>query len=324
MEAAVQDAAAQAAAESAALDTVVRDLATELNKPPFSFDPGTTRKGTIISVSPYAIPPTISVQLSGDTSTTIDSVRFTGTFTPVVGDVVLLEKQGTDIWASGKIATFDITPADGGQWLAPTLSAGFTTAGNSQGALFYARVWRDGGWKITWKGAVARSSGTTVVAAGVMGADWRPGSKKTLFAPSSDGGCMVDFAINGTISLGLVTTTTSSVDPVDNTTSVDPADVTSSDDAGYSNSSDAGYSGVNDAGYSDVRLSGYLSAGGSDLGHQHYTGGHQHYTGSHQHYTGSHNHGVLGSHSHGVTGSHSHSATANPTWVSFDGLEYWA
>lgn len=83
----------------------LRGLASELQKDPLPFDPSTIRKGTVTAVDFVSTPPTISVQLSGDTTTTIAGVRIYNGYVPVVSDTVLLLKQGTDLLAWGKVAT---------------------------------------------------------------------------------------------------------------------------------------------------------------------------------------------------------------------------
>lgn len=84
-------------------DDDLRRLATVLQQSGLSFDPVTMRKATVTAVSLAATPPTVSILLSGDTTTTIDGVRIHRTYTaPAVGDTVLVIKQGKDIlaWSS--------------------------------------------------------------------------------------------------------------------------------------------------------------------------------------------------------------------------------
>lgn len=83
----------------------IRDLAAELQKNPLSFDPSTMRKATVTAVDFVSTPPTISVQLSGDTTTTIPGIRVYNGYVPVVADSVLLVKQGRELLAWGKVAT---------------------------------------------------------------------------------------------------------------------------------------------------------------------------------------------------------------------------
>lgn len=60
--------------------------------------------GLVTSVNMTATPPTISVQINGDTSTTIDGVPYTNGYYPVVGDTCVLLRQGTDLLALTRVA----------------------------------------------------------------------------------------------------------------------------------------------------------------------------------------------------------------------------
>jgi hypothetical protein len=152
----------------------------------------------------------------------------------------------------------------------------------------------------------------------VQGA-WVVGGNANLFVLPSSHRPSVDrrfvIANNGTMGFNLVQVSASSgqvsivngFTTTDNagtgsTSSVDPVDNTTYNDAGWSNNSDAGWSG-----------------GDSPL----VTTGHSHYTGAHSHYTGSHNHGVVGSHSHSGP-NHSHSISPSlPGTVWFDSVEFF-
>lgn len=60
--------------------------------------------GLVTTVSAGITPPTISVQINGDTSTTIDGVAYDNAYVPVVGDTCMLLRQGTDLVALGRVA----------------------------------------------------------------------------------------------------------------------------------------------------------------------------------------------------------------------------
>lgn len=83
----------------------MRDLAAELQKDGLTFDPATMRKATVTAVDFVSTPPTISVQLSGDTTVTVPGVRILNGYVPAVSDSVLLVKQGRDVLAWGRVAT---------------------------------------------------------------------------------------------------------------------------------------------------------------------------------------------------------------------------
>lgn len=280
--------------EQAALDASqekqLRDLATQITQmAKLGFDPMTIRKGIIGAVSDTTSPPTVSLNISGDTDTLVAQVRTLNNYTPLTGQTVLLAKQGTEIFILGAIAATspmnvggDSIPDNG--WRQSPLTAG-SHGGNGNGDVYYRRVLDHGSWKMQWRGGW-NVSGTTMIGSGeALDTDFRPSSKRSVLAARSATSSNVvqfDFMTDGTVVLVGGTTAPSSVSsaPGGTTDSVDPIDSTT------------------------TALSGYLSQGGSDLGHSH---------------------GVVGSHYHDIfVDSHSHSiAVAAPTWVSLNGLEYF-
>lgn len=85
-------------------NTELRQLATELQKPQITFDPSTVLKGQVTAINSAVTPPTVTVLISGDTSTPIVDVRYSSLYYPHVNDVVLLLKQGTDLMVLCTIA----------------------------------------------------------------------------------------------------------------------------------------------------------------------------------------------------------------------------
>lgn len=116
----------ESAAASAAVHTQARELATTLAATPQIS--AMCVKGVVTSVVNPGVPPTISVQIGGDTTTTIDNVRFIDSYSPVVGDTCLLIKQESGVFALGQMNDFS-TVAECG-WTAPTLGSGFVTNTN--------------------------------------------------------------------------------------------------------------------------------------------------------------------------------------------------
>lgn len=70
--------------------------------------------------------PYITVQVDGDTSTSIENVRHLEAYSPVVGDTCSMLKQGSDLLAIGRVNTTTASPALNG-WVTPTLATGFTS-----------------------------------------------------------------------------------------------------------------------------------------------------------------------------------------------------
>jgi hypothetical protein len=83
----------------------LRALAMELQKSGLTFDPARGRKGTITAVSLATSPPTVTLQLSGDTTVSIPGVRVLRTYTPAVNDTAILLDQGNELLALGTVAT---------------------------------------------------------------------------------------------------------------------------------------------------------------------------------------------------------------------------
>lgn len=200
-ETAAQDAAAAAQAADAAQTDAIRELAAEIAKQAvLDFDPATIRKGVITAIADTSAPPTISVQISGDTTTTIDGIRYVDSYAPAVGDTALIIKQGTDLVALGRIAAAFSATA----WTVVTLGAGFTHNGNSNGNVRYRKVWDNGSPKMQWRGGAGRSSGTTVVST-PLASGYRPVDLVSVtVARSATGGSNVvklDFKPDGTVEM---------------------------------------------------------------------------------------------------------------------------
>lgn len=82
----------------------LRELASELQKDSLGFNPATIRKATITAANLTSTPPVVSIQLSGDTTTTIPNVRIQRNYVPLVGDTALILKQGNELLACPPVA----------------------------------------------------------------------------------------------------------------------------------------------------------------------------------------------------------------------------
>ncbi|MFF8831393.1 hypothetical protein [Streptomyces sp. NPDC015131] len=265
-------AAVQQARQAATQHWAVRDLAIEIGKQArLGFDPMTKRKGIITAVSAATTPPTISVQISGDTTVTIDGVRFEDTYSPRVGTTVLLEKQGADLLAVGHVA--DLAGAAAGGWTTASLTSGWAHNGNNMGDVQYRRVMDHGSWKMQWRGGVDVGSGTAVLST-ALATDFRPSSVRPILAARDATGAVavrLDFTTSGTVTV------------VGGTTGP--------------NSGGSGFTSLVDL--SNSTGDGY---GNGDLN--------------------PHTHPIaFADHDHSIP-SHSHSVTA-PSWISFNGIEYF-
>lgn len=331
-EAAVQDQAQAQEAAAAELASQIRELATEIAKQAvLDFDPATIRKGTVTAIAKTATPPTLSVQISGDTTTTIDGVRYIEGYNPVVGDVVQLFKQGTDLNAFGKIAE----AFSESTWTLAPLGSGWTHNGYSGGNVMYRKVWDHGSPKMVWKGVAARSGGTAVLSA-ALASTYRPAALRPLLAARTGVGgsnaVKLDFAADGSVTMVGGTTA-----PNGGTTS------TSADHTHQIQNSDHFHGDTSSEGSHTHGIANNDHNHGSPTGT---TSGHSHSIATTTHKHGSaadgepggttsvnnHAHSIpTSSHTHGTNGAlsdgaHSHTADPSvddPTWISFNGIEYY-
>jgi hypothetical protein len=252
------------------------------------FDPTTIVKGIVTAVNTTGSPPTVTINISGDTTTAIASIRILNNYSPVVGHTVLIAKQGADIVVLGHVADLGGAAVSNGAggWVKATLAGGSHNA-DSQGDVYYRRILDHGAWKMQWQGGWG-VSGTVMVTA--LDAEYRPRVKRPLLAARqfSTGAtaCHMVFHTDGKVEMqgatqainsGTVSGDIGFTDPIDNTTYVDPVDFSTADA----------------------------------------TDGHSHGV------VGGHDHGVVGGHDHSFSGgAHTHPVTA-PTWVSLNGLEYF-
>lgn len=289
---------AQAAASAAAQQhQQARDLATAIQQVNKN-DPGMLEKGVVTAVVNPGTPPTISVQLGGDTSTTIGNVRFMDSYSPVVGDTVVLAKQDGGLLALGQVADASTVTENG--WTAPTLGGGFTTF--SFDPVLYRMIVDNGSNKIQMRGRVDITG--TPSALWTMPAGMRPlfDMAPILIAREFGGGshvAIIDVKATGAIVLS------------GGTVGVKDVDV----DSGGSGTSGGTAMGTLDA---NIQHTHFSSDGPNPATPSSWTTGLN--TGSQVHF---HN---ANSHSHS-TPSHSHTNTLTPvtfpTFISFNGVEYF-
>lgn len=139
---------AQAAAtKSNLITTQARSLATLLTDVPEVS--ARMMKGIVTAVDFTSNPPVLSMQLGGDTTTTITAVRFLDSYSPVVGDTCIILKQGPDVLALGQVADVGTESENG--WNAPSLNSGFSAGLDTP---YYRLVVDHGHKKIQLRGRV--------------------------------------------------------------------------------------------------------------------------------------------------------------------------
>jgi hypothetical protein len=183
------------ASDEAARAEAIRSLAKTLAPP----DTTTCSliKGVVTAVSTF----TCSAQLGGDTSTTIDGIRYFLPYLPTVGDVVQLLKQGSDIVALGKVDNTTDSTSRG--WTTPTLASGFTHSADT----IQFRVFVDRGVKyLEIKGSCTIGSPTyssNVATMFTLPAGFRPLLNSSILLPRDSGGLCVkiNFLTSGVVQL---------------------------------------------------------------------------------------------------------------------------
>jgi hypothetical protein len=311
-------------------DSELRTLVQELVKQSqLGFDPTTMRKGIITAVNPFFVgTPTVDLTMSGDDTVVIPGVRFLDSYSPLVGDSVLVMKQGADIMVLGRVAIGISTDVG---WVQATLASGFTHDSGSLGALTYRRVWDNGSWKVQFRGGVLRSANETVISA--LPADFRPPSRATVLGARGHGGgsvaIQIQFETNGAVLLSGNTFNIAMGSPdtlIQNTGNVGSSTPTLIQNTGTfgSNTVKGSNEGTNNT--SDNADNTFSSVTGDHNHAIHHT----HFGPLHSHYCGAHVHDM--NHSHAVNGhihdmNHSHTggaATVTATdWISFHGVEYF-
>ena len=274
--------------EQAALDAAqekqLRDLAAQIAQmSKLGFDPMTIRKGTVVAVNDAATPPTVSINISGDTSTLVSQVRTLNNYTPLIGQTVLIGKQGAEIFLLGSIASINPRSAvassstDNG-WVLADLSNG--SHGGNDNDVYYRRVLDHGSWKMQWRGVWNPSGDTVMLDPGVLDPDYRPTSYRAINCARNSSGSVnvrLDFNADG----GVVVLT------------------------GTPSASSGGAGGFSLGNHSHgIDWDGDADGGGADHNHFGTTWGGGGFS--------------IGNHSHSVSVSIDY-----PTWISLNGVEYF-
>lgn len=198
------DGSVPAVPSSSGDSSAIRDLARALAPEAATFETSALRKGSVVDTFYQTGSTTITVTLSGDT-TEIPDIACISTYSPQIGDVVILAKQGNGLLAIGAAS------ATGG-WITASLNSGFTHDITARGNLMYRVVQDHGTLKMQWRGAVLRSANTTVCS---VGDAYRPSTFISVIACRTAVGGLndvkIDFSTSGTVEL--VGTTTSQ--PID-------------------------------------------------------------------------------------------------------------
>lgn len=261
-------------------------------------------KGVITATQIGGTPPTVSVQLDGDTSVSVSDVRFMDHVTPVVGDTVFMIRQKDGLMIFGQCATAQSHAMNG--WVTPTLASGWSVY--SADPLMYRVVLDNGSKKVQWRGRATVSSGTPSLIT-TVDAIARPLFQLApiLVARGFGGGsnvAQIDVLGNGNINLVGAT-----------------VGIKSTDTATH-NSGTANTGAMNGTVTATSFSSGYGLVNGEEGTGQPFNGdtGSAHRHGmAHGHFVGGHTH-VQTVHFHGIDPA---TPVDFPDFVSFNGVEYF-
>lgn len=278
------------AQQDAETERQLRDLAAQIAAmTKLSFDPTTIRKAIVVAVADTATPPTVSLNISGDSQALVTEVRTLNNFTPLVGQTVLIAKQGAEIFILGGIASISPKTASGqpavmdNGWIKATLSNG--SHGGGADDVYYRRVLDHGAWKMQWRGIWNNPTVNTMIGTSdALDPEFRPAKNRPIsVARNYNSGAFftvtmrLDFGDDGQVTL---------------------------------------YNSRFGTASANVALGG--STGGADTAHHHQAPGHTSADGYSDYDTPDHGHGWSdnASHSHGISMDF-------PSWVSLNGVEYF-
>lgn len=319
----------------------LQELAKEIIKQTsLGYTPVTFIKGVVTAVDFDGTPPTISLQVNGDTTTTLSDVRMVNNYSPEVGQTVLIAKMDADLLAIGQITSknaFSVNSNAGG-WRRASISNGSHGA-NGNGDIYYRRIQDHGSWKMQWRGGWGPGGSTALIeAANALPEEFRPSSSRSVLCARQFGtgatAAHLNFLADGTVLLYGETTA-----PYVSSASTTPADTgaaspgTASASPGTSSSAPNTDSVDPSDGTDTAEPSTGTGGASAGTAHTHAIAtAHSHGVGgSHYHSVNSHAH-TVNSHSHTVN-SHDHSSAAHkhvtevwvdpPAWVSLNGVEYF-
>lgn len=189
---------ASAAPGAAALDDEIRRLATALAPEPVTAMQGRKAVVEAVSLGDASTAPTITVDLGG---VSVTGVRIAANYSPVVGDTVMLLRQGDTFLASHKVVEAGSkSDNEVGGWTKAALASGHAHNGTQD--VMYRRINDHGSWKMQWKGTVDFGSSDSLLAS-ALDADYRPSvARQCVVARSVTGGestARIDANTDGTL-----------------------------------------------------------------------------------------------------------------------------
>lgn len=294
-----------AAAQESATYSAVRELATTLA--PTDTLSAKLIKGKVISIQVgTGQQVTCTISLGGDETTSIPDVRKLDSYSPVVGDVVQVIMQGTEILILGRVDSPTTATAQNG-WITAALGSGFTN--DSSDPVQYRVITDNGDRKIQLRGRCAVPSNNTSI--WTMPANMRPATYRSI---------VISRDVSGGSNTAVLGVNTNGVMFLDGTTTgIKSVNSRTGMDGGFS-----GVVGVISQATNGPRNptggfpeNGLAGTGGAFFGDT---------SPAHKHGMG-HDHTIVG-HNHPITtGDHDHPITSTPVSfpdsLSFHGIEYF-
>lgn len=183
-------------------DAEIRALAAQLVAMSAAPPPLVLDQGVIADVNHTDVPPTCSITLAGS-STQIDAVRYLTSYTPVIGDTIVVLRQNGSPLVIGHTADLGTPSQSTGGWLTPTLAGGVTTNGNLNGPIQYRKINDNGYWKLQWQGSVAITGAPATIM--TMATGYFPSVKRSIITTRDPiGGSLatqLDFNTDGTVAI---------------------------------------------------------------------------------------------------------------------------
>ncbi len=188
----------------ALLEQEIRLLAGELGVHKTVALSGRKAKVASVSLGDASTAPTIGVTLDG---VSVTGVRLAASYSPQVGDTVMLLKQNDSLFAAFKIqdrGTAVQHSTDGG-FTKVTFNSGHSHNANDGGDVMYRRVLDNGAWKMQWQGALNLGGSDTILSGGnALDTDFRPKSRRTIVCARDATDTVVvklDFNTDGSVTI---------------------------------------------------------------------------------------------------------------------------
>lgn len=161
-------------------------------------------KGVVTAYNPNVGPRTVTITLNGST-TPIPGVTYLDSYSPNVGDVVVVATINEQQFVLGQLDADSTGTFAGWQLAEPLLQSGYTSNGDGNGDLKYRLVIDNGARKVQWQGSIAIGSPGSNTVLTVPADYFNPGgTRNTLLAARDQGqlnGLQVDFNTDGTVEL---------------------------------------------------------------------------------------------------------------------------